>query len=189
MKFNEFYILEYPETLDPEIYNGDIFEKENKKYLSVVKSNSPQKIKLNVNFNGENLSLDYNLHLKFVSKEIGTILGLEYNNKLVLWHVFKQPFKENSIVTSQIWQDKNHKGLYRSLIFNYYLNNNYDYIQSDNKLTPMGFNTWKKMIQYALDNGHRVCVVTNEGEFELKQSDDLNKFNKQSEIFRLYSKR
>lgn len=188
MNFNQFYLIEYPEALSSDIYNGNVFEKDNQKYLKMVKNDTPQKIKLSVNYNGKEQLLEYTLYITFISRDIGTILGLEYNNRLVLWHVFKQPFKTNSIVTSQIWQDKMHKGLYRSLIFNYYLKNNYDYIQSDEKLTPMGLNTWKKMIDYGIKNGYRATVLTNDGEFEIKNPSEVSKFNKKSEIFRLYAK-
>ena len=107
---------------------------------------------------------------------------------------FNYEIENNSIQEHLIWTSKKVKGLYRYLIFNFYLPN-YSYFESDSQLTEFGYLMWKKIILQALSLGKNVTVVNLNDKQEIRITNDtlydiLEKIflkNSEDERIRIYN--
>jgi hypothetical protein len=84
---------------------------------------------------------------------------------------FNYKVENNSIKEHLIWTSKKVKGLYRYLIFNFYLPN-YSYFESDSQLTEFGYPMWKKIILQALSLRKKATVVNLNDTQEIQFTND-----------------
>jgi hypothetical protein len=69
--------------------------------------------------------------------------------------------KNDFVWEKKIWQDHLNMGLFRTVMFNYYLKK-FKGIVSDTILSPSGEKYWKKLLKQAKEIGYSVYVLKNE---------------------------
>jgi len=86
-------------------------------------------------------------------------------------------FNNNYILEKKIWQDHIQLGLFRDIIFNYYLNK-YKGVISDVIHSPSGEKYWKKILKQAKDSGnYEIYVLRNEKDkIPLNDLNDVDKY-------------
>ena len=70
-----------------------------------------------------------------------------------------------------VWNHRKFKGTARDLLFSYYLEH-FEFVVSDNQHTSQGESYWKKILDQAIQTGHKTSVVTRSGkEFDVDDAD------------------
>jgi hypothetical protein len=75
---------------------------------------------------------------------------------------FNYSIHDGFIIEKKIWQGHLNMGLFREIMFGYYLNK-FQGLISDVIHSPTGEKYWKKLIKQANTNGYRIYVLTGEG--------------------------
>jgi hypothetical protein len=83
--------------------------------------------------------------------------------------------KNGFIEEKRIWQDRLNFGLFREIMFNYYLNK-FKGVISDTAHSPNGERYWKKILMKAKNEGFKVYVLKND--VEKIPLDDINLIDK-----------
>ena len=89
---------------------------------------------------------------------------------------FNYTLKDGFIYEKKIWQDRYNFGLFRDIMFNYYLKK-YKGIVSDSILSIKGENYWKKILKFAKTQGFKTYVLKNDTDIiPLNNLDDISMY-------------
>jgi hypothetical protein len=89
---------------------------------------------------------------------------------------FKFSINNNMFNEKHVWQDSLSLGLCRKILFEYYLDK-YQRIISDGLHTEFGERYWKKLLQQAISEKHKVYVLNSKNEtIEIDNVESLDKF-------------
>jgi hypothetical protein len=86
------------------------------------------------------------------------------------YFIFEQ-LDDHGLQAHGVWNYKSFKGSARDILFSYYLKH-YSYVVSDNKHQEQGENYWKKIIDQGTTLGHKLSVITRNGnEFDIDDTE------------------
>jgi len=104
------------------------------------------------------------------------------NDVLVAGYVFEKT--PNGIKTVRSWNDSKYKGTFYHLFVNLLLPT-FKVIESDMKMTDLGFNFWKKLV----DNNPKFSyfIKTGDNLEEIKSSEELSAYFGDDELFQNYT--
>jgi hypothetical protein len=89
---------------------------------------------------------------------------------------FKYKLNNNIIQEITIWQNQFSLGLFREVMFNYYLDK-FDGIISDDVHSIRGENYWKKILNKAKESGFKISVLKNNSvKIPIANINDLDKY-------------